>query len=159
MPVDPESLYRRFAPMVLRRCRRLLSDEEQAVEAMQDTFVELIRKQELLTEDAPSSLLYTMATNICLNRLRARRRHPVDHNEELLLSIAGTDDPAERAGSLQLIDRIFADEKEQTRTIAVLHYVDGFTLEETAAAVGMSVSGIRKRLRKLRERGLVIRDA
>ncbi len=158
MAVDPDLLYRRFAPMVLRRCRRLLGDEEQAVEAMQDTFVEVIRKQAFLTEDAPSSLLYTIATNVCLNRLRTRRRHPVDHNDEILSSIAGTDDPAERATSLQLIDRIFASEKEQTRTIAVLHYVDGFTLEETAAAVGMSVSGIRKRLHRLRERGIAIRD-
>ena len=37
-----------------------------------------------------------------------------------------------------------------TGTIAVLHLHDGLTLEQTADAVGMSVSGVRKRLRKLR---------
>ena len=35
---------------------------------------------------------------------------------------------------------------------------DKFTLEETAEMVGMSVSGIRKRLRNLRDRGLTTKE-
>ena len=31
----------------------------------------------------------------------------------------------------------------------MLHYIDGMTLEETAETVGLSVSGVRKRLRTL----------
>jgi RNA polymerase sigma-70 factor (ECF subfamily) len=38
--------------------------------------------------------------------------------------------------------------------IAVLHLVDGLSLEETARETGMSVSGVRKRLRQLRERAV-----
>ena len=34
--------------------------------------------------------------------------------------------------------------------MATLHFVDGLTLEEVAGEVGMSVSGVRKRLRALR---------
>jgi RNA polymerase sigma-70 factor (ECF subfamily) len=34
--------------------------------------------------------------------------------------------------------------------MAVLHFVDGLTLEEVAAETGLSVSGVRKRLRGLR---------
>ena len=36
--------------------------------------------------------------------------------------------------------------------MAVLHYRDGMTLEEVAGEVGLSVSGVRKRLRGLRAR-------
>ena len=54
---------------------------------------------------------------------------------------------------------IFTNEKTSTRTIAVLHYVDKLTLEETADFVGLSVSGVRKRLRKLREKGLTLMEA
>jgi RNA polymerase sigma-70 factor (ECF subfamily) len=50
-----------------------------------------------------------------------------------------------------LLERIFLGEVESTRTIAVLHWVDGMTLEEVANEVGRSVSGVRKRLRTLRE--------
>ena len=49
-----------------------------------------------------------------------------------------------------VLDRLFGNEPS-THTIAVLHYIDGKTLEETAREVEMSVSGVRKRLRKLRE--------
>ena len=43
-----------------------------------------------------------------------------------------------------------AREKPSTRVIAVLHLVDGMTLEEVAREVGLSVSGVRKRLRMLK---------
>ena len=42
MGLDVESLYRRYGPQVLRRCRFLLRDEAQAVDAMHDVFVELL---------------------------------------------------------------------------------------------------------------------
>jgi RNA polymerase sigma-70 factor (ECF subfamily) len=66
----------------------------------------------------------------------------------LLLSIAcAEEDGGREAGGI--LARIFSKEQESTRTIAVLHYVDGMTLEETAETVGLSVSGVRKRLRTL----------
>jgi len=43
-------------------------------------------------------------------------------------------------------------EQASTRTIAVMHLVDGLTLEEVAREVGLSVSGVRKRLRTLKAR-------
>ena len=43
--------------------------------------------------------------------------------------------------------------------MAVLHYVDGMTLEEVARHVGLSVSGVRKRLRILRERTQELEEA
>jgi RNA polymerase sigma factor (sigma-70 family) len=159
LAVDVEALYRRYAPMVLRRCRRLLENEEKAVDAMQDVFVQLIRREGTLNEGAPSSLLYTMATNICLNILRAERSRPRTRGDEILLTIAGTDDPEARALNRHLLDRLFARELPSTKTIAVMHFVDGLTYEEVAREVGLSVSGVRKRLRTLKERVKEIADA
>ena len=45
---------------------------------------------------------------------------------------------------------IFNETKSTTRDMAILHYVDGLTLEETAKMMNMSVSGVRKRLSVLR---------
>jgi len=53
-----------------------------------------------------------------------------------------------------LLDVIFSETKEDTREMAVLHYVDGYTLEETAEKMNMSVSGVRKRLSVLRTKAL-----
>jgi len=140
--------------MVLRRCRQILQNEEKALDAMQDTFVQLLRHEKRLTADAPSSLLYRMATNICLNILRAEKRRAVSGREELLMEIASVDEHEERSVTRAFLDDLFSREKASTRTIAVLHYVDRLTLEETAAEVGLSVSGVRKRLRSLKKRGL-----
>ena len=141
MALDVDALYRKYGPMVLRRCRKLLIDEELAMDAAQETFVKLLRYQERLTDKAPSSMLYTMATNVCLNMMRTAHRRPRQAGVEMLESIAS--------------DR----ERASTRTMAVMHYVDGMTLEEVAGHVGLSVSGVRKRLRQLRERTRALEEA
>ena len=162
MAVDVESLYRTHGPMVLRRCRRLLRDEGRALDAMQDVFVEILRRKESLDDRAPAALLLQTATNVCLNRLRTQRRHPEDREEGLLGSIAdaSADGVEGRSLARRVLDRLLGPEggsdgregSVSTGVIAVLHHVDGLTLEEVAAEVGLSVSGVRKRLRTLKAR-------
>jgi RNA polymerase sigma-70 factor (ECF subfamily) len=94
--------------------------------------------------------LWNTATRLCLNRIRDKKRRGLDMDtSELLLSIACADDEQESFAARNILSKIFSKEQESTRTIAVLHYVDGMTLEETAREVGLSVSGVRKRLRGL----------
>jgi RNA polymerase sigma-70 factor (ECF subfamily) len=141
--------------MVLRRCRRLLREEAKAVDAMHDVFVEILRRKDSLDDSSPTGLLLTTATHVCLNRLRTMRRKPEDREDETLFQIAALADPPStesRTLAGRILDRLFAGQPESTRLIAVLHYVDRLTLEEVATEVGMSVSGVRKRLRTLKER-------
>jgi RNA polymerase sigma-70 factor, ECF subfamily len=147
--LDVESHYRRYGPQVLRRCRFLLRDESLALDAMQDVFVELLRYQDRLRSVAPSSLLHQIATHVCLNKLRGSRRRPEDPEDERVLQIAGAEDVEQRTLAQRMLDGLFGRVPASSRDIAVLHFVDGMTLEQTAAEVGMSVSGVRKRLRGL----------
>jgi len=135
--------------MVLRRCRKLLRDDHTARDAMHDVFVQLLSHSDALTDQAPSSLLFRIATNVCLNRLRTRKRRPED-GDALLVEIAERTDPAARSAARAALDTLFRNEPADTALIAVLHLHDQMTLEEVAAEVGMSVSGVRKRLAKLR---------
>ncbi len=137
--------------MVLRRCRSMLKSEAEAVDAMHDVFVELLRRRDSLDAESGSSLLYRVATNVCLNRLRSRSRRKEDPGDELIdrIAIASAEDQSQARA---LLDRLFAREPVSSGTIAVLHLHDGMTLEEVAKAVGLSVSGVRKRLRRLEER-------
>lgn len=136
--------------MVLRRCKALLRDEELAVDAMHDVFVEVLRRSGKLDLDHPSSFLYRTATNVCLNKMRSRRRKPAQYDNELLERIACAPDTEDRTGAKQWLDRIFEREPPSTRAMAVMHLLDGMTLEEVAEEHGLSVSGVRKRLRTLR---------
>jgi len=150
MGVDIEAWYARYAPMVHRRCRALLRDDEEAAEAMQDVFVEVVRRGDKLDVHAASSFLYRTATNVSLNRIRTHKRKPSEPNLELIERIAEAPDVEERTLAGALLDRIFAREQPSTRVMATLHLVDGWTLEEVAEEFDLSVSGVRKRLRTLK---------
>jgi RNA polymerase sigma-70 factor (ECF subfamily) len=58
-----------------------------------------------------------------------------------------------------LLDRLFRKEKQSTREIATLHFVDGMTLQEVADEVGLSLSGVRKRIRELKARIKIKKEA
>src|SRR5436190_6384281 len=149
--LDVEALSLRYGAMVLRRGRRLLRDENEALDACQDVFVRLLVNRTRLDGAYPSSLLFRIATNVCLNRIRDRKRRPESPDEALLASIASAESPGGLSEARMVLDRLFGRQPESSRTIAVLHYVDGLTLEEVARQTDMSVSGVRKRLRKLRD--------
>jgi RNA polymerase sigma-70 factor (ECF subfamily) len=157
LALDIEGSFERFGPMVVRRCRALLRDEHEAQDATQDVFVALLRAGDRLDDQAPAALLLRVATNVCLNRLRTRRRRPEDRDHDRLLEIAALEDGAGEGRTLarSVLDRLFGKDDPlaaSTRTIAVMHLVDGMTLEEVAREAGLSVSGVRKRLRTLRAR-------
>ena len=143
-------MYETYAPMVYRRCVALLKDDAEASDMMQDVFVRIYDARGRLDLSAPSSLLWNTATRLCLNRIRDKHRRGLDvSTSELLLDIACATDEQDEFEAKSVLAKLFAKEPESSRTIAVLHFLDGMTLEETAETVGLSVSGVRKRLRGL----------
>lgn len=150
MTDDVSEWYASHGPMVLRRCRVLLRDEADAVDAMHDVFLEVVRRKDRLAVEAPSAFLWRTATNLCLNRIRSRRRRPQDADTDLVERIARAPDAEDQALVRRWLDRLFGGEPASTRTMAVLHLVDGLTLPEVAEMMGMSESGVRKRLRVLK---------
>jgi RNA polymerase sigma-70 factor (ECF subfamily) len=153
--IDVEGLYRRFGPMVLRRCRDLLGDEDAASDALQETFVRVLRNRTSLRADYPSSLLYRIATNVSLNMMRSARRRPVVRASHIIDACPGRENVEDRVLDAALVEQIFHGVKESTRQAARIHYLECATLEETAERVGMSISGVRKRLDSLRRQSLV----
>ena len=149
---DFDALYRQYGPMVLRRCRTLLKNEDKALDAMQDVFVRLIERKEKISKVC-SSFLYTTATNVCLNKIRADKLRSGPEFDVVAELIEDTNSAAgeERIESSIVLECIFSERDTKDRQIAILHYLDGYTLEETAAAMKMSISGVRKRLEKLKE--------
>jgi RNA polymerase sigma-70 factor (ECF subfamily) len=151
--IDVEALYARFGAMVLRRCRKLLASEEMAADAMQETFIRVLRRKASLNARSPSSLLYRIATNICLNVLRSNRRRPTVSMDAMRDGLAGRERVEDKVLAAFVLDQMFAGTKEGTRRAAEMHYLEGRTLAETAKEADLSISGVRKRLLALREQG------
>ncbi len=148
---DFSELYRKYGPMVLRRCRALLKDEEKALDAMQDVFVRII-ESECKIKEVCSSLFYVTATRICLNKIRSDKLRSGPDFDLISETIADdfSETEREKIEAGMILENIFAGRDKKDSLIAVLHFVDGLTLEETAEQVGMSVSGVRKRISELK---------
>jgi len=155
MAIDVAAWYEKYGPMVIRRCRNILKDPEDAMDAVQDVFVNLLRGREKLHGQYPSSLLFTMATNICLNRIRKKKRETVRDFIDEEAAFPVMDEAYNQVDAEILLDVILGDESEKNRTIYYMYYVDQMTLKETGEASGLSISGVRKRLEAFKTRARI----
>jgi RNA polymerase sigma-70 factor, ECF subfamily len=104
----------------------MLGDADAAADAMQTVFVKVFEKRHTLKAEYPSSLLWRIATNHCLNVIRERAaRGETVRADALLSTIACSDDLEERVGSRSVLRKLFGRHPESSRVIAVLHYVGG----------------------------------
>ncbi len=154
MAIDVGAVYQKYGPMVLRRCRFLLKDETRARDAMQDVFVNLLKGRDELSDEYPGSLLYRIATNVCLNIIRDKKNEcDVDENIQLISKLP---DPEQSSMAGRLLIKLFSKVPASTRTMATMHYIDEMTYEEIALEVGLSVPAIKKRFKNLK---LTIRNS
>ena len=150
--IDIEACYTRYGPMVLRRCRLMLRDEQAAFDAMQEVFLKVLARRRRLTGDYPSALLYRIATNTCLNRIRDDKRHDLLKYVYVLRRDALAEDFGRGGSARNILEHILDREKGATRNIAVMYFIDGMTLKEISAAANLSVSGVHKRLDRVRRK-------
>lgn len=141
-------LYRRYSPMVYRRCLRFF-DPAEAEDVMQEIFVHLIDRMDSFRGDAkPSSWLYRVATNFCLKRVsrQARRRELWRDSQELLESPS-----AQLAGqeSRLALSQLWHLLPEDLVTIGVYYHGDGMSQEEIGELMGLSRRTVGNRLATL----------
>ena len=148
-------LYEKYAPMILRRCRYLLKDEEKALDCMQDVFVSVIERREKMSRVC-SSFFYTVATNICLNKIRSdnvRRSSKLDGYLNDIPDVKSSNHEKQTDDGL-FLDFLFYGLNGCTQNLAILHYVEGLTLKETAVEMNMTLASVRYRLNRLRKKAL-----
>ncbi len=152
MSVNVEEYYVKYGSMVYRRCLNLLKDDDMAYDALHDVFINLLKVNERTIGLYPSSFLYRIATNVCLNILKKENRMSDLDFSMIVDNIESKESFSDKLERTDLLDRIFDGEKESTKLIAVMHFIDNMSYEEISAEVDLSVSGIRKRLRKIKEK-------
>ena len=152
MAIDVAAWYEKYGPMVIRRCRRILGDGEDALDAVHDVFVNLLRGEARLDGQFPSSLLYTMATNVCLNSLRRKKRETLKCFTREEDAGVCFDEGFDQVDAELLLEDILKDESEANRAVYFMYHADGMTLKEIGEAVNLSISGVRKRLEAFKSR-------
>jgi RNA polymerase sigma-70 factor, ECF subfamily len=149
-PTDAElaELYERYAPVILRRARSILGNEELAQDAVQETFAKVIcRWDQFRGEASPTTWIYRITTNHCLNQIRNQRGRQdklAMRREELAPAPVSM---AEHGIDVEVVRGLLAGCDDETRRIMLHIYFDDMTREETARVVGRSLPTVRKRIR------------
>jgi len=156
--IDLAAWWKKYGSMVIWRCKAILLNEEDAKDAAQEVFLKLLKVKERIYGIYPSSLLCTMATNECLNRLKAKKREmkytdaykPIAVQDSLFREVDSARSYESVIAKLD-INMILDGESEMTRTILYMYYEDGLPLRDIAKNVGMSTAGVGKRLEVFRK--------
>ena len=145
-------MYRRFGPLLARRCRLLMRDRALAEDALQETITILLRRGEAMREaQSPYRWLCRAADTACLDLMRrgkhVRRAIALDEMGDLDgLGTAPGIDPEARLAVLETLGRL--DESQQA--LAIMLFVDGMSQSEAAEEIGVSRVTINKRAQEIR---------
>jgi RNA polymerase sigma-70 factor (ECF subfamily) len=141
-------LYDRYGHVLYHRCRSILRNDEDARDAVQETFARVLRHGETFRSQAsPLTWMYRISTNHCLNRLRDRKGREGKHERHRdEIAGSGATAPDEGETDRQRILALLDDADDETRRCVVHTFFDECTREEVAELVGLSVPTVRKRV-------------
>jgi RNA polymerase sigma-70 factor (ECF subfamily) len=161
-----ERLLRDHGGRLLAVAARIMGNEHDAQDALQDGFLSAVRG--IAGFDGKSKLstwLHRIVVNACLMRLRARKRRPEESIEPLLPRFDNTGhrqepglawNPApesgiEREGLLRACRGAMAKLPDGYREVLVLRDVEGLNTEEAALVLEMTPGAVKTRLHRARQ--------
>jgi RNA polymerase sigma factor (sigma-70 family) len=152
-----EMLVWRHGPLVMGVCRRVLSNEHDAEEAFQATFLILARKAATIGRgESVGAWLYKVASRAALRArgLRGRRQGREQPLDEQLVEEKGPSSEDDLAWSelAPLLDAEVNRLPEKYRKVFVLCYLEGKTNEAAARQLGCPKGTVLSRLARARDR-------
>lgn len=163
-----ETLVARFEPRVFGMAWRILQQREDAEDATQQTFLSVMEHLDRFrAESSVATWVLRIATNHSLKLLRKRRGlvtvplettsrdsgddgEPLPHPDYIAQWQDDPADLAQRAEIRALLNEALAEIDEKHRLVFVLRDVEGFSTQEAADALGISVANVKVRLMRAR---------
>jgi RNA polymerase sigma-70 factor (ECF subfamily) len=161
-----EELVRSQSGRMLAVARRLLRSEEDAMDAVQEAFLNAHRSLDRFQGDsALSTWLHRIVVNAALMKLRSKRRKPEESVEDLLPTFQEnghyTEDPkpwmrrgdvAMEAEQLKQLVREQIDAlPENYRLVLMLRDIDELSTTEVAEMLGVTPNAVKVRLHRARQ--------
>ena len=133
----------KYSRMLMRVSYSILSNEHDAEDAIQETFIRYMTKAPLFRDsDHEKAWLLKVVTNVSRNMLRLKNRQNLHSTEEL--QHIGIDE--ESSSIFELIMQL----PPKYRVVLDLYYIEGYKAKEISAIVGISQVAVRKRLQYAR---------
>lgn len=159
-----EALVNRYEGKVYRLSMRMLRNQEDAEDALQEAFLQVYRGLKGFEgRSSFSTWLFRLATNVCLMKIRHRETEPAPllpleeylprHEEEYPHIQDWPDKPEEellnkesREKMLEALEKLPAE----YRAVFILRDVEGFSNAEAGETLGISVAAVKSRLHRAR---------
>lgn len=174
-PADFDAFFARHERPLYAYLRRLLPSDEVAVELAQEAFFRAWSHfTQIQRYDRPEAWLYRVATNLAISALRRRQPTPLSQllgrrrsehgdgdepDESMDALLVAPLDLEEQTAERDAISRALGRLGERERAALLLRAVQGFSYEDVAEALGVSVGNARQILARGRQRFRQIYDA
>lgn len=160
-----ETLVRLYGGRMLAVARRLLSNEEDARDVVQDAMLSAYRAiGRFEGHSRLSTWLHRITVNTALMKLRTRSRKPEESIEPLLptfnerghhtarvVSWEGADELFEREESRALVRQAIDELPDTYRTVLLLRDIEEMDTEEVARLLGITPNAVKARLHRARQ--------
>jgi RNA polymerase sigma-70 factor (ECF subfamily) len=155
---DDEALaemVRLYYDRVVRFGRRVCRDDFDADDAVQEAFIKLASRRDVLADRGALSWLMTVVRNACLRMLRpfARQRRALGEYQDAELVDTHSPSPHREMERFELARRVhsaIAALDEPYRQVLVLRDLEGLSGEETCSALGIGLAAMKTRLHRAR---------
>lgn len=150
--------FKQYRNALLGHIRSIVKDSAEAEDVLQEVMVRAHQNvEQLRVETALSTWLFRVATHASVDHLRKRGRQPriADDAEG-----AAAEPTEEAAPSLQhlveqremsaCVQQYIVDLPEDFRTVILLHDLEGLTVGEIAATLGLTLAAAKMRLHRAR---------
>lgn len=143
---DIEAVYDMYADMLYRLSLSYLQNSEDARDAVQDVFIKYATASDIFKDDEhKKAWLIRVAVNCCNDMLRRRKLRNYVPLDEISETVAMDEESSsDIMNCLKLIP-------PKNRAAVILHYLEGYSVEETAKVLKISVSAVKMRLKRGRE--------
>jgi RNA polymerase sigma-70 factor (ECF subfamily) len=150
---DLDALYRTWSDLLFRVALSHLQNREDAQDAVQDVFLKYLRVAPRFRDDEHAKAwLLRVTVNTCRDQLRRRTVRTYLPLEEIAELVADESSASEEAvQGVARILRQLSELPEKNRTVLILHALEGLSVEEVAATLGLSQSAVKMRLSRGRE--------
>jgi len=153
-----EELVNRHEAKVYNLAYKILSSQEDAKDALQDTFISAFKSLNKFKERSSfSTWIYRIATNVCLMKLRQRKPHMVSLDEKSFTtskqSMDWSKNPAillENEELRKVMDNAIKSLPGQYRAVFVLRDVGGLSNSQVAKTLSLSIGAVKSRLHRAR---------
>lgn len=153
-PEAGERLAARWQPRLLRTARRLLNNQEQAKDAVQETWVGICRGWMSLDDPAKfPAWAFSILHRKCADRIRVAQKQRAHETDTIA-------DAPIQSGVVDAISvsQAFTQLSPDMRAAAVLYFSEGLTLAEIAIATDVPVGTAKSRIFHARQKLKAILD-